>query len=568
MRILRVKMSEIETQFEDLPEDWKILGGRGLTAKILNAEVPSDTDPFSTGAKIIFAGGPLAGTMAPSCGRISVGAKSPLTLGIKETNAGGPIAQKMDKLGIRAIVVEGAPPLDNSYFIHISKEGVSFKSADEYKGYMNYALAEELFKRYGKRSSVISIGVAGERNYKSASVAFTDKDGHPSRHAARGGLGAVMGAKGLKAIVIDDSGSSPVELADRGAFRGAVKDWSKTVKADARLQIISRYGTPAGIAPFRAIGTAPSKNYSSEQTEGFENLAGEAFEKTNQERGGRMTNCMPGCIVKCSTVYHDAEGRYLTAGYEYETIALLGTNLGISDSDTVARFDRLCDDMGFDTIELGSALGVAASAGKMEFGNADSALALFDEIERGTEFGNTLANGVVSTCKALGVERIPAFKGQAIPAHDPRVSKATGVTYHTSPMGADHTAGTTYEGYKSKEGQVERSLKTQISVATMDSLGYCTLARPENQRALFDFLKDAINARYGLSLSIGDLVDIGRETLRTELAFNRGAEFSTAHDPAPDFIRTEQLAPKGYLFDIEQDEIDSIWEKLDTIEVV
>ena len=242
-------------------------------------------------------------------------------------------------------------------------------------------------------------------------------------------------------------------------------------------------------------------------------------------------------------------------------------NLGISDPDAVAKFDRLCDDMGMDTIEIGSALGVAAGAGKMTFGDADSALALFEEIEKGTELGNTLANGVVSTCKALGVTRIPAFKGQAIPAHDPRVAKATGVTYHTSPMGADHTAGVSYEAYRVPDGQVERSLKTQILAAACDSLGYCSLARPGDTQALFGIFRDLINARYGLSTTVDDLVAVGRETLRTELEFNKGTEFHTVHDPDPEFVRTEPVAPKDLVFDVDPEEMAGIWEKLDTIEV-
>ncbi|MBW2060591.1 MAG: aldehyde ferredoxin oxidoreductase [Deltaproteobacteria bacterium] len=567
MKILRVNMSDLKTVLEELPEEWKILGGRGLSAKILKAEMPPEADPLGEQARLIIAGGPLAGTLAPSCGRVSVGAKSPLTLGIKESNSGGPAAQKLDRLGIRAIIVEGAPKEDEFFLLHITKDGVTLESAGQYKGLKNYALVGELYQAYDKGSAIISIGIAGERRWKGSSVAFTDMDGHPSRHAGRGGLGAVMGVKGLKAIVIDDHGSSPIELADREAFREAIKGWPEVIKADARVQIMSRYGTTDAIAAMRSIGTAPSKNYSSEQTEDYENLAGSTWEKTNQDRGGRITGCMPGCIVRCSVVYHDSDSKHLTTALEYETIALLGTNLGINDPDVVAAFDRMCDDMGLDTIELGSAMGVAASAGKMEMGDAESALALFNEVEKGTALGAILGNGVVSTAKALGVTRIPAFKGQAIPAHDPRVTKATGVTYHTSPMGADHTAGVSYENFKSKEGQVERSLKVQIRNATMDSLGYCLLAVPEDHKALLIFLTDLVKARYGLSLKVGDLIDIGRETLRTELEFNQGTEFHTAHGPDPEFVRTEPLAPIGNVFDVDPDEIAAIWDRLDTIQL-
>jgi len=564
IRILRVNMTTLETSFQDLPKEWMIIGGRGLSDRILKAEVPPDTNPLGPEAKLIIATGPLAGTLAPSCGRISIGAKSPLTLGIKEANSGGPVGQKMDKLGIRAIVVEGAPSKDKLYLLHISKDGAVIEPADEYRGLKNYELAEALYKKYDQKSSVISIGVGGERLWKSASVGFTDTDGRPARHAARGGVGAVMGAKGLKAVVIDDQGTPPVDIADKETFRETIKNWAEVVKADPQAQNMMKYGTPAGIAPFRSIGSAPSKNYSNEQTEGFEKLAGPAFEKVNQERGGGMKGCMPGCLIRCSTNYYGPNGKYLTSGLEYETLALLGTNLGFADPDVVAKLDRLCDDLGLDTIETGSALGVAASAGKMTFGDTESVLALFDELEKGSEFGNILGNGVVSTCKALGIQRIPAYKGQAIPAHDPRATKAGGVTYTTSPMGADHTAGISYEKRRSKEGQVERSLNAQILAATQDTIGYCTLARINDIQVLLNFLKDLLNARYGLGLGIDDLINIGRQTLRTELEFNQGSEFHVAHDPDPEFLKTEQLVLSGTVFDVDPNEMATIWDKLDT----
>jgi aldehyde:ferredoxin oxidoreductase len=565
MKILRINMSNLEVKMQDFPEDWTIIGGRGLCAKILKEEVPPQSDPLGSEAKFVIAPGPLAATLAPSCGRISIGAKSPLTLGIKEANSGGTAGQKMDKLGIRAIVVEGMPQKDKMYLLYISKDGAEIKPVDQYRGFKNYALTEALYKTVDRNCSIISIGIGGERRWKSASVAFTDTVGHPARHAARGGLGAVMGVKGLKAIILDDRGTEAADMADIKAYRELIKEWANVIKTDPGTKNSRTYGTPGLLSGLRSLGSTPSKNYSSEQTEGFEKLSATAFEKVNKERGGGLKGCMAGCLVQCSTAYYGPDGQYLTSGFEYETLGLLGTNLGISDPDVVARFDRWCDEMGVDTIEIGSALGVAASAGKMTFGDADSAVALFEEMEKGTEFGNILANGVVSTCKALGITRIPAYKGQAIPAHDPRVTKATGVTYATSPMGADHTAGVSYENFSAKEGQVERSLKTQISVAVLDTLGYCTLAAISNGKALVVFLKDLLNARFGINLEIDDLFNMGRQVLKTELEFNRGSGFHTAHDPDPDFMRTEASVPMGTVFDVEPDEIVGIWGKLDTI---
>lgn len=560
MKILRVDMSRLETRFEGLPQDRMILGGRGLSARILSEEVPPNTHPLGPESKLVIAGGPLAGTLAPSCGRISVGGKSPLTMGIKETNAGGPTAQKLDRLGIRAVVIEGAPKDGKLRLLLINKDGVTFQDADAYTGMKTYPLVEAL-KKYGKNAAVISIGPAGERKWKGASVAFTDKDGHPSRHAGRGGMGAVMGAKGIKAIVVDDTGMPPVAMADKDLHRETLTRWSQVIKEDGQLQGFSRHGTPFGVVALRGLGSMPSRNYGSEETPGFERLGGEHLEKLREERGGRMDGCMPGCIVKCSIIFHDNDRQHVTSALEYETVALLGTNLGLSDPDVVARMDRFCDEMGLDTIELGSAMGVAASAGKMEMGNAESAWALLEEVEKGTEFGAILGSGVVATARSLGVTRIPAFKGQAIPAHDGRVCKAVGVTYATSPMGADHTAGLSYDDPLNKEGKVEKSFEMQVVMGMVDSLGYCLLASPSDQTAAMAFFKDLLKARYGLDVSEDELMEIGKQTLRDELKFNEGAEISTIH-PEPEFMRTEPLAPTGSVFDVDPAEIESIWDRL------
>ncbi len=569
MKILRVNMNTCSVTFEDFPEAWKIIGGRALTAKILESEVPPMTDPLAKEAKLIIAIGPLAGTLAPSCGRISVGAKSPLTMGIKEANAGGPSAQKLDRLGIRAIIIEGAPEGDTLSLLKISKDDVSLESADQYRGMRNYSLVEALHQQYHAKSSVISIGVVGERKLKSAAVDLTDKDGRTSRHAARGGLGAVMGAKGLKAIVIDDSDTTPVAISDKKKFQSTIKSWSKLLLNDVLIKNYSQYGSACASAMFRSLGSMPAYNYSNQAMEDVSTITGQGIDAINKKRGGKMDSCMPGCLVKCSVVFHDAEGNHVTSSYEYEATAMMGTNLGIVDPDAVAKFDRICDEIGIDVIECGSAIGVAASAGKLEMGDIDAVTNMLGEIENGTEFGNILANGVVATCKALGVERIPAYKGQAIPAHDPRVGKGTGVTYHTSPMGADHTAGLCYDPeFMSNDGAVEKSLKAQILMTVKDAVGYCYFATPQDHKATLEFLKDLINARYDMNIEAEDLIKIGREALKIEVKYNKGSEFHTIHDPDPEFVRNEPISSRNFVFKVDAKEIDAIWDHVDTVEVI
>jgi len=564
LMILRVDMSQRKVDYEELPEEWQLIGGRGLIAKIMNKEVPPDCDPLGAENKLIIAGGPLAGTLAPQLGRISVGGKSPLTLGIKEANAGGPAAQKLDRLGIRAIVVEGTAEEEKFYLLKISKDEAVLVPADEYKGMKNYKLAEELYKKYDRKSAIIAVGIGGERQYKAATVSLTDMLGDPSRQAARGGLGAVMASKGLKVIIIDDSGAPPVSIADKTRFKDTVKFWVDYLSNDVICQQYSIFGTPFTIAMNCYLGTMPGNNYTTGRPKRFEQVTGEVMKRNMVERGGRMHACMPGCVIQCSIIYNDAEGKRLTSAYEYEVIAMMGTNLGFCNHDAIARLKHICDELGIDAIEIGSSLGVAASAGKMKWGDLESAVRLLNEIEQGTEFGYVLGNGVVSTARALNIDRIPAFKGQATPAHEPRGVKGMGVTYATSPMGADHTAGLTYRMRLSKTGQIGNSLRAQIQAATCDTLGYCLNSVPGGRVSIYTFLADLLSARYGLDITRDDVMEIGKQTLRDEVKFNKGAEFSKIYERYPNFIRTEPLTPTNSVFDVENAELDSVWERLET----
>jgi aldehyde:ferredoxin oxidoreductase len=566
MNVLRVDIKNEKVTFENLKEGWKSIGGSAFIAKIMNEEVPPSVDPLGPENLFIVAVGPLAGTGAPQLGRISVGGKSPLTLGIKEANSGGPAAQILDRLGMRAVIVHGAPHDHRLYCLLISKDKTTLIPADEYRGMKNYELVTKLRKQYGEKIAVISTGIAGERNYKGASVSFTDIFGDPSRNAARGGLGAVMGSKGLKAIIIDPSHVGQVEIAHPDEFRKIVKSWVDILKHDISCSLYSRFGTPFAISNSASQGTLPSNNYRSGRPANFIAVSGDSIQKILFERGGKMHGCMPGCVVQCSIIYPDKDGKRLCAAYEYETIAMLGTNLGITDPDAIARLKFMCDDLGIDAIEIGSSLGLAADAGKMSFGDWKSAARLLEEIEKETTLGLALGNGVVATARYLNVSRIPAFKGQAIPAHDPRSVKGTGVTYFTSPMGADHTAGLTYRIPRDKDKQAENSLRSQIQAATCDAFGYCLNSVPGGRASIYSFFADLMNARYELRLTPMDIMEIGKQTLRDQLAFNDKAEFSKTDSKAAAFIREERITPTGQVFDVEDAEIKKLWKGLDSFQ--
>lgn len=555
-------MNNQTISFENLPSEWAYLGGSALISKILNKEVPPLCDPLGPENKLIIACGPLAGTRAPQLGRVSVGAKSPLTQGIKEANSGGPAGQYLDRLGLRAIIFEDTPQPGRLFTLVITKDKAELVAAPEYRGMKNYDLVSAIHNKYSDKVAVISTGIAGERQYKGASVSLTDIFGDPSRNAARGGLGAVMGSKGLKAIILDPSGVDQVAIADPDAFRKTVREWADIMKHDVTISLYSRFGTPFAINNSAGHGSLPAMNYRSGRPENFTAVSGNNIQKILFERGGKMHGCMPGCLVQCSIIYPDKDGKKICAAYEYETIALLGTNLGITDNDAIARLKFLCDDIGLDGIETGSSLGVAAEAGKMKWGDVQSAERLFEEIEKETPLGFALANGVVTTARFLNVGRVPAFKGQALPAHDPRATKGTGVTYFSSPMGADHTAGLTYRQPKEKKEQIQTSLGTQIKAAACDAFGYCLNAVPGSE-PIYPFFARLMNARYGLKMTEEDVVNVAKQTLRDQLAFNEKAQFAKIDTVIPAFVREELITPTSSVFDVSEQEVKNLWSGLD-----
>jgi len=562
--ILRLDVSRKEFKKEKVEKNYRWLGGRGLGATILNKEIDSTCHPLGDENKLVIAPGLLAGTMAPSFGRISFCAKSPLTYGIKEANAGGTAAQKLDRLGFKAIIVEGGQPKDGPWVVRIGLNGCEFVLAGELAGKRNYEVVAALRKSFGEKVGVISIGPCGEMQMAAASIAVTDLDGRPSRHAARGGLGAVMGSKKLKAIVIDDSGASRVALHDSEAFQKTVQGLVEVLKADkGSPRAYATFGTPFTVQFVNTLGSMPTKDYQAGSFENAESISGQTIKEINTRRGGKMHPCMPGCVTQCSIVFFAEDGSHITSALEYETLVMLGSNLEIGDLDAIAQMDRLCDELGLDTIETGSALAQAMKAGLLEFGNSQQVRQALHDIERGTPFGRILGQGTFFLSRAFGLDRVPAILGQAIPAHDPRVCKPVGVTYATSPMGADHTAGIDYRDSLSREGQVKRSKNAQILMATIDSVGYCMLALPTKQPAIYPIIADLLNGRYGLQLMGEDIPKIGVSTIREELIFNKKAGIDPNQLQIPKFLREEPLPPQQAVFDVPYEEIREIWADMD-----
>ena len=335
-KILRIDMTARTAKEEEIRDEYHGLGGRGLTAASLAMEVPPMTDPLGGENKLSLCGGDPGRNNVPNTGRLSVGAKSPLTNGIKEANSGGAAAQKIARLGFQAIVIEGVA--SELTTVQIAKNGVTFTPASSMKGLGNYELIAKLKTTYGENISTISIGPAGEMKLKAASVSVTTPDFQP-RTAARGGLGAVMGSKNLKAVVVDDTGSDEIAVKDKAGLKEAVSQLSKTILANPLVGVFKELGTPALVMLTQTLGCLPTKNYSSGQFAGAEKICGESMAEIIKSRSNSQNThrCMSGCIVGCSNVYTDEKGEEIVSGLEYETIALAGSNCMIDDLDTIAQ---------------------------------------------------------------------------------------------------------------------------------------------------------------------------------------------------------------------------------------
>ncbi|AGL01735.1 aldehyde ferredoxin oxidoreductase family protein [Desulfoscipio gibsoniae] len=571
MKIYRINMNDLSIKTEEVPREWNHLGGRALTSAIVAKEVDPTCHPLGAKNKLVFAPGLLTGTSAPNSGRMSFGAKSPLTGGIKESNSGGSASQKLAKLGVKAVIIEGLPAEDKFYNLHIDNNGIKIEQETELLGKGNYEVIDRLSKKYGDKIGVITIGQAGEYKLCSANISVKDYHGN-IRSAGRGGLGAVMSSKKIKYITIDDTGAPGVTVANPEKFKEASRLLAKSLKEHPVTgQGLPTYGTNILVNILNEAGGLPTRNFRMGRFAGANKISGEAMYETILNRKGKPThNCHAGCVISCSQVYHDAEGKFVTAGFEYETIWGFGAVCYVDDLDIIAQADRICDDIGIDTIETAVAIATAMEGGLIPFGDGQGMLNLLREIEKGSPLGRIIGNGAGFTGKAFGVTRVAVVKNQAIPAYDPRAVKGVGVTYATTPMGADHTAGYAvatnilqvggHVNPLAKEGNVDLSRNLQIATAALDALGLCLfvafsiLDNPDAYQAIVEL----VNAQYNLNLTENDMTTMGQSVLHNELEFNKAAGFTAKDDQLPEFFN-EQIPPHNTTWDFTTEELQQVF---------
>jgi aldehyde:ferredoxin oxidoreductase len=570
MQVWRINARTHEVKTEPVPASWQRLGGRGLIARILLDEVDATCDPLGAGNKLIFAPGLLVGHLLSSTDRISVGGKSPLTGGIKEANAGGRTGLHMATMGIHALIIEDQPKDDSFWVLHLSLKGVKWEKAGDLAGLGVYETADKLLDTYGDKVAIVLIGPAGEMQMKAAGIQNLDKDKIPSRIAARGGLGAVMGSKRIKAIVFDNAGGQKPSIVNPEAFKTAQKDYTKSVMDLPQSVTYRDYGTAAMTQMTQRFAALPVHNFSRGTFDQVEKISGETLREFTLTRGAPSDPshaCMAGCTIKCSNIFGGEDGRVIVSPLEYETIGLMGSNLGIDSLDVIGRLNWQVNDLGLDSIEVGAALGVAADAGLLKWGDGGGAMQLIDEIRKGTELGRNIGNGAADMGEKYGIERVPVVKRQAMSAYEPRSIKGTGVTYATTPQGADHTCGLTIRAqidHLDPNVQIEVSRNAQLNMAGYDTLGACIFAGFGYAAAPDFVVKRLLAARYGWDdLPDNILQELGKQTIKMERDFNRRAGFTKEDDRIPEWMTKEAIPENGSVFDVSEERLDHIFDGME-----
>ena len=565
-KYLEIDLSTQSIETRELQGREIINSGRRLIAETLLKDNIAGVDPWSPENPLIFSAGPFAGTNFSNANRLSVGCKSPLTGGVKEANTGGTFGFALGQVEIAGFTLHGASA--EWVTIRIPKDGpITFEDASDLLGLGNFEAAEKLHAIYGDKVSLALCGPVGEYEGLLAGIAFSDVDNRPSRLAARGGVGAVMGMKKVKAIVVDKH-RMPT-LHDRKKVMAAIKDYGKALNASPAVKSLETTGTAMVADITNYMGALPVRNFSSGQLvepggEPFK-MGGDYIREQNTERGGEISHaCMPGCLIKCSNVYVDASGREIVSPLEYETIGLLGTNCGLTEPDDVAALNETANDLGIDTIEVGAMIAMLMDGGHAEFGDLAFMKQCLADIKAGNERGRLLAQGTARVGEHFNIARIPVIKQQAISAYDPRVVEVTGISMMVTAQGADHTTGNS-PAFKCDDKTIEiiaaESYKMQVNSAVADSIGLCVFGRSVTDGNL-KLIADAMNNAHDLDVSPEDVRDLGRDALKLEAEFNRKAGFTEAQDELPAFFHSEPLPPTNRTARLHANEVNTYMRRL------
>ena len=552
-KIARINLTtgEIKTEPLDLDMAHKFIGGRGLGTKILYDEGAATVDPLSPENKLVYITGPMTGSATPSSGRYMVVTKSPLTGMIACANSGGIWGAKLKFAGWDALIVEGKAP--EWTYINIEDDKIELLDAREYLGVMSEEMDEKLKAKYGEQASVLSIGPAGENQVLLASI-MNDKD----RAAGRSGVGAVMGSKNLKAIVVKANRRQLDNIADVDALKEATKR-SLKILADNGVtgQGLRSYGTAVLVNIINNIGSFPTKNWQESYYPNADAISGETLAEKYLVKAGACYRCPIACG---RIISHDGK---TVGGPEYEPLWAYGGDVGNDDLHVIDECNRLCNEYGLDAIGVPCTIAAAMELYQRGYIKEDecggvpltwgSTEALIEWTKRmgapKTRLERLMSSGSARLCEAYGhPEYSMSVKKQEIPAYDARGIQGIGINYATANCGAAHVRGYMISpevlGLPEQldrtvtEGKAGWTKIFQDLTAVIDSMGNClftsfALGAPE--------YADMLNAATGTTWSVEQLLEIGDRIYNIERMFNKAAGMKPEDDRLPKRLLTEPI---------------------------
>ncbi len=556
-KIARINLSTGKISVENIDENFakKWLGTRGFGIHTLLKEIEPKVDPLSEENKIIYSTGPLTGTAAPTGGRYMVITKSPLTGYIAMANSGGFFGAELKFAGWDYLIVEGKS--ENPVYISIKDDDIEIKDASHIWGKKVSETEKILLEEFGdKHAQIASIGPAGENLVKFSAIM---NNGH--RAAARGGVGAVMGSKKLKAIIVRGHNKTP--LADRQKFISAVKEKINKLKNDPVAGSgLPKYGTAVLVNIINQNGLYPTRNFRTGVFEYAEEQSGEAMAAKYLKRNKPCYACPIGC-GRVNVISSVGE----TEGPEYESLWALGAHLGINDLGSIIEANHICDEMGLDTISTGGTLATAmelydkgilkqedlGDTPPFRFGNTEVIHYYIEKIAKREGFGAKLAEGGYRLAESYGyTDAFMGVKKQELPAYDPRGAEGHGLGYATDNRGGDHIKAYMISpeilGYPVKmdphdisDEKVKMLILFQNLTALIDAAGLCIFT---TFGLGADDYRDMLNAALGWDLSTEDYLKIGERIWNAERLFNLKAGLTTEEDTLPKRL-TEEPMPEG-----------------------
>jgi len=546
-KILDIDLASQRASVHDLDPDLptRFLGGRGFGAKILHDNLAPRTDPLSPGNLFILATGPLTGTSAPGS-KLEVISKSPLTGGYGDSAIGGHIGPEIKYAGYDVIVLRGR--CEKPTYLWIDNERVEFRDAADLWGKGCMETEQRLKSAFNKEVQVLCIGPAGEKLVKIACITHAS-----GRQAGRCGMGAVMGSKNLKAIVV--RGDQGIRLADAKAFQTRVMQVHQKVLSSAAAMDMHKYGTAASFISHNMVGCLPTRNYQTGYFEEAERLSGQTLERTIFVRHGACFGCSLGCAK-----WTAAEGVCID-GPEYETIAMLGSNCGISRLEAVVKANYLCDDLGIDTISAGNIMAFATECYErgiigdketngiaLRFGNEEAFYKLIHMIAYREGLGGTLAEGVREAARRLGKgsdKFAMHSKGLEQSAYETRAAIGQTLAYSINDRGADHNRTWSFKFFlddpRSPEGKAAKVKRNQCERSSPDIMGMCRFV---SYHLSFDDYGDLITAATGSKWTGDDILKVAERVFCMTRIFNTKEGYTRTNDHVPprDF---EDPVPNG-----------------------